>query len=87
MTTSASAPSASRSPSNGESLSSLARWRQFLSGACNTARHLGATLNWRPVREIEAHTQRIENEILRVRSDSELIEKDIEQIKKETEQL
>jgi hypothetical protein len=25
----------------------LPRWRQFLLGACNTARHSGATLNWR----------------------------------------
>ena len=47
MTTSPSSAAASRSSSNGESLSSLPRWRQFLLGACNTARHLGATLNWR----------------------------------------
>ena len=47
MTTSASPAAPSNSSSNGASLSSLPRWRQFLLGACNTARHLGATLNWR----------------------------------------
>ena len=25
----------------------MPRWRQFLLSACNSARHLGATLNWR----------------------------------------
>ena len=47
MTTSPSPATPSSSSSNGASLSSLPRWRQFLLGACNTARHLGATLNWR----------------------------------------
>jgi hypothetical protein len=31
----------------GNPFASLPRWRQWLLGACNTARHLGATLNWR----------------------------------------
>jgi hypothetical protein len=35
----------SNSNSNWESLSSLPRWRQFISDLCNTVRHLGATLN------------------------------------------
>jgi hypothetical protein len=42
-------------------------------GLCNTARHLGATLNWRRDPDYE------------MRMTSKLIE--IEQIKKETEQL
>ena len=73
MTTSHSPAAASPSNSNGESLSSLSRWRQFLLGACNTARHLGATLNWR---RDPGYEQRM---------NAKLIE--IEQIKKETEQL
>jgi hypothetical protein len=101
MTTSPSSAAASVSSSNGESFSSLPRWRQFLS-----------TLNWRPVRGIELEIEQIkqrsrqneseaeqrmkliESEILRVRSDSEQIEErtkqiesETEQIKKETEQL
>jgi hypothetical protein len=42
-----SAASPSSSSSNGASLSSLPRWRQLLLDACNSASHLGATLNWR----------------------------------------
>jgi hypothetical protein len=30
--------------------------------SCHTARHLGATLNWRPVREIESETEQIKKE-------------------------
>jgi hypothetical protein len=81
--------------------SSLPRWRSFLSNLFNTARHLGATLNWRrdPGYELRKmlHEQRmkqLESDILRVRSDSErskertkLIENETEQIKKETGQL
>ena len=94
MTTSPSTAAPSSSPSNGESPASLPRWRSFLSYSCHTARHLGATLNWRPVHEIEARTRRIEertkqieNEILLVRSDRERIENDILQSENETEQL
>jgi hypothetical protein len=61
---------------------------------CNTARHLGAPLNWRPVRGIELEieqskqrTKQIESDILRVRSDSEQIEREAELIRSETEQL
>ena len=50
----------------------------FFLGACNTAHHLGATLNWRrdPGYELSIvlHEQRmkqLESDILRVRSDSE----------------
>jgi hypothetical protein len=73
MTTSHSPVAASPSSSNGGSLSSLPRWRQFLLGACNTARHFGATLSWRrdPGYELRMNAKSIE----------------IEQIKKETEQL
>ena len=49
MTTSPSPAQASSSNSSGESLSSLPRWRQWLS-----------TLNWRPVREIDRRTRLIE---------------------------
>ena len=94
MTTSPPSAAVSASNSNGESFSSLPRWRQFLS-----------TLNWRPVRGIELEIERIkqrsrqdeseaeqrmkqiESEILRVRSDSEQIEARTKQIEKETEQI
>ena len=46
----------------------------------NTARHLGATLNWRPVCEIEL-------EIEQIKQRSKQNESETEQIKKETEQL
>ncbi|MCS5692250.1 hypothetical protein NZK33_09670 [Cyanobium sp. FGCU-6] len=90
MTTSPSPAAVSHSPSNGESLASLPRWRQFLS-----------MLNWRRDpgydQSIVLHEQRriqheqrmkqLESDILRVRSDRELIESEILQIEKETEQL
>jgi hypothetical protein len=41
---------------------------------------LGATLNWRPVREIEQRTKLIEKDI-------EQIERETKQIERETEQL
>jgi hypothetical protein len=101
MTTSPSPAKVSHSPSNGESLASLPRWRQLLVGLCNTARHLGATLNWRRdpgyeqsivlhelrMKQLENETNQIEKDILRVRNDSELIRKDSERIEKEIEQL
>ena len=72
----------------------MPRWRQFLLGACNTARLLGATLNWRrdpgyeqrmsenqiAIERSKERTKHIESEILRVRNDSELIEKETEQL-------
>ena len=42
-------------------------------------------LNWRPVREIEERTRRIENEILRVRSDDGRIEKELLQVESDIE--
>ena len=80
MTTSPSPATASASSSNGESLASLPRWRQFLLGACNTARHLGATLNWR--RDPDYEQRKMQHEVRMKQLESE-----IEQIKKETEQL
>ena len=90
MTTSHSPASISRSSSNGESLSSLPRWRQFLS-----------TLNWRrdPGYELrmqhyeqrkmqhELRMKQLESEILRVKSDSERIARETKQIENETELL
>ena len=80
MTTSPSPATASASSSNGESLASLPRWRQFLLGACNTARQLGATLNWR--RDPDYEQRKMQQEVRMKQLESE-----IEQIKKETEQL
>ena len=65
-----------------------------MSDLYNTARHLGATLNWRrdpgyeqrisanlmAIERSKERTKQIESEILRVKNDSE-------QIKQETEQL
>jgi hypothetical protein len=66
----------------------------LLSDLCNTACHLGATLNWRRDPDYEQRKLRhewqmkqLENEILRVRSDSERIESEILLIEKETELL
>jgi hypothetical protein len=101
MTTSPSPGATSPSTSSGASPSSLPRWRSFLQGACNTARHFGATLNWRRdpgyEQSIVLHEQRmkqIESEILRVRSAGErskertkLIEKEIEQLDHENAKL
>jgi len=47
MTTSTSLATSSPSSSSGASGSSLSPFRSFLIDSCNTARHLGATLNWR----------------------------------------
>ena len=94
MTTSSSPAAPSPSRSSGESLSSLPRWRQILVVLCNTARHLGATLNWRRdpgyeqrMMQHKQRMQQLESDILRVRSDRERIESEILQIEKETEQL
>jgi len=97
MTTSPSPGANSPSPSNGEFPSSLPRWRSFLLGAWNTARHLGATLNWRrdpgyeqrmnanriAIERSKERIKQIESEILQVRNDSERIEKDTEQLRQE----
>jgi hypothetical protein len=87
MTTSPSPGATSPSPSNGESPSSLPRWRSFLLGVWNTARHLGATLNWRRdpgyEKSIVLHEQRMnENRIAIERSKerTKQIEKEIEQL-------
>ena len=76
MTTSPSPAAPSSSSSNGESLSSLPRWRQFLS-----------TLNWRrdpgyEQRRMHYEQRRMQHE-LRMRQ----LGSEIEQIEKETEQL
>ena len=79
MTTSPSPATPSSSSSNGASLSSLPRWRQFLS-----------TLNWRrdpgyeqSVVQHELRMKQLESEILRVRSDSERIERETQQLRRE----
>ena len=54
--------------------------RQFLSDSLNTARHLGATLNWRPVREIEL-------EIEQIKQRSRQIESETEQLRRENARL
>ncbi len=73
---------------------SLPRWRLFLLGACNTARLLGAPLNWRRNpdyerrrRLIEQRTKEIENEIELIKKDSEQIRKDTERLKRENAKL
>ena len=83
MTTSPSPAAPSSYSSNGESLSSLPRWRQFLS-----------TLNWRRdpgyeqrKMQSEWRMKQLESEILRVRSDSEQIEKETEQLRRENARL
>ena len=87
MTTSPSSAAASRSSSNGESLSSLPRWRQFLLVACNTARHLGATLNWRRDPDYEQRVMHYERRKMQHELRMKQLESEIEQIERETEQL
>ena len=87
MTTSTSPSASSRSSSNGASGSSLSPFRSFLSASCNTARHLGATLNWRrdPVVEMqiersEQRTKQLEKELALLswmHSEIDLIEADL----------
>jgi septal ring factor EnvC (AmiA/AmiB activator) len=76
MTTSASAPTASQSPSNGASPSSLPRWRQFLS-----------TLNWRRDPGYEQRKMQHEWRMKQLKSEIEQIESEIKQIENETEQV
>jgi septal ring factor EnvC (AmiA/AmiB activator) len=76
MTTSASAPTASQSPSNGASPSSLPRWRQFLS-----------TLNWRRDPGYEQRKMQHEWRMKQLKSEIEQIESEIKQIENETEQI
>ena len=80
MTTSPSPDTASPFNSSGGSFASWPRWRRWLSELCNTARHLGATLNWH--RDPDYETR-----MLALRKDRERIENEIAQIEKETEQL
>ena len=77
MTTSTSPTVSSHSPSSGASGSSLPPFRSFLSASCNTARHLGATLNWRrdPAREMQI--ERSKQRTKQLRSEIERIEKEI----------
>jgi hypothetical protein len=83
MTTSPSSAAASRSSSNGESLSSLPRWRQFLS-----------MLNWRRDPGYEQRVMHYEQRVMHYeqrKMQHELrmkqLESEIEQIEKETELL
>ena len=75
--------SPSGSISKSEYLSSLPRWRRWLS-----------RLNWHPVVEFEIRAierekrmQQLEREILQVKNDSELIERETEQLKNENARL
>jgi hypothetical protein len=77
MTTSTSPSASSRSSSNGASGSSLSPFRSFLSASCNTARHLGATLNWRRDPVVEMQIERSEQRTKQLRSEIERIEKEI----------
>jgi hypothetical protein len=76
MTTSPSPATISRSSSNGESLSSLPRWRQFLS-----------TLNWRRDPGYELRVMQYEQRKMQHELRMKQLESEIEQIEKETEQL
>ena len=72
MTTSPSSAAASRSSSNGESLSSLPRWRQLLS-----------TLNWRRDPGYEQRMLQHELRMKQVGSEIERIEKETELLRRE----
>ncbi|MCS5698687.1 hypothetical protein NZK32_06490 [Cyanobium sp. FGCU-52] len=61
-----------QSISRSEFLSSLPRWRRWLS-----------MLNWRPVVDLEIRAIEREKQIAELRSDSERIESEIVQLKKE----
>jgi|GEM_PF-723863 len=101
MTTSPSPGATSPSTSSGAFPSSLPRWRQFFLGACYSARHLGATLNWRRDPDYEQrvmlHEQRMnENRIAIERSKERIkqieteilqVRNDSERIEKDTEQI
>jgi hypothetical protein len=76
MTTSPHAAGPSSSSSNGESLSSLPRWGQFLS-----------TLNWRRDPGYEQRMLQFEQRKMRHELRMRQLESEIEQIEKETEQL
>jgi len=83
MTTSPSSERESPSSSNGEFLSSLPRWRQFLS-----------MLNWRRdpdyeqrMRALRIDIERIESEMPQTENETEQIKRDTEQIKRDTEQI
>ncbi len=72
MTTSPSPATASASSSNGESLASLPRWRQFLS-----------TLNWRRDPDYEQRKMQHEVRMKQLESEIEQIEKETEQLRRE----
>ena len=69
MTTSPSPATASASSSNGESLASLPRWRQFLS-----------MLNWRRDPDYEQRMNAKLTEIEQIKARSKQIEKETEQL-------
>ena len=87
MTTSHSPAATSPSSSNGESPSSLPRWRQFLLGACNSARRLGATLNWRRDPGYEQRVMKHEQKMLQYEQRKMLHELRMKQLKSEIEQI
>ena len=58
-----------------------------MSDLSNTARHLGATLNWRRDPGYEQRTKETENAILHERQKRLRIEKQIEQIDERTKQI
>jgi len=72
MTTSPSPATASASSSNGESLASLPRWRQFLS-----------TLNWRRDPEYEQRKMQHDVRMKQLESEIEQIKKETEQLRRE----
>jgi len=76
MTTSPSSAAASRSSSNGESLSSLPRWRQLLS-----------TLNWRRDPGYEQRKMQHELRMKQLKSEIEQIEKETELLRQENAKL
>ena len=76
MTTSHSPAAASPSSSSGESLSSLPRWRQFLS-----------TLNWRRDPGYERRVMQHELRMKQLKSEIEQIKKETEQLRRENARL
>ncbi|MCE2839274.1 MAG: hypothetical protein LW834_20370 [Cyanobium sp. 49614_E6] len=72
MTTSHSPAAVSPSSSNGESLSSLPRWRQWLS-----------MLNWRRDPDYEQRKMQHELRMQQLKSEIEQIEKETEQLRRE----
>ena len=55
----------------------------MLSDSCHTARHLGATLNWRRDPGYEQRRMQHEQRMKRLKSEIEQIEKETEQLRRE----